>query len=92
MHWEGEQAVEECSDDDDTTVVQRRKVVRKAWSAQSKNDHADGKRDQSRVEVHKFEADESDEADDSEDDYVDENELPKVCVFFPHLSPKKNCS
>lgn len=78
MHWEGEQAIEECSDDDDTAVVQRRKVVRKTWSAQPRNGHADGKR----VEVHKFEGDESDEADDSADDYVDENELPKVCFAF----------
>lgn len=75
MHWEGEQAIEECTDEDDTTVMQRRKAVVKSRPTQQRNGHADGKRGLAApklVEALKFEAEESDDMDDSEDDYVEE--------------------
>jgi len=75
VNWEGEQAVEECTEEDETTVMQRRRAVMKARPAHQRNGHADGKRPNTRlVEALKFEAEESDGMDDSEDDYIEENE------------------
>jgi hypothetical protein len=75
VHWEGEQAIEECTDEDDTIVMQRRNAVLKIRPAQQRNGLPDGKRgraDPRLVDALKFEAEESDDMDDSEDDYVDE--------------------
>ena len=88
MHWEGEQAIEECTDEDDTTVMQRRKAVIKGRPAQQRNGHADGKRglaDPKLAEAPKFEAEESDDMDDSEDDYVEEGRMK---VRFLYLKKK----
>lgn len=80
MHWEGDQAVEECSDDDDA-IVQRRKAVLKSRPKHQRGD-ADKKprqhQDARMVEPIKFEAEESDESDDSEDEYVEENGPKRV--------------
>jgi hypothetical protein len=54
--WEGDQAVEECSDDDEETVVERRDAILKAHS---KNPEL------------KIEVGESDDEPSSEDEYVD---------------------
>jgi hypothetical protein len=54
--WEGDQAVEECTDDDEATVVERRNAVFKAHR----------KKPELKVEV-----EESDDGPSSEDEYVD---------------------
>ena len=76
MQWEGDQAVEECSDDDDA-IVQRRKAVLKSRPKHQRGEpvkkpsqHQDARL----VEAIKFEAEESEELDDSEDEYVEEND------------------
>jgi hypothetical protein len=81
VYWEGEQAVEECTDEDDTAVVQRRMAVMKTRPAQQSDE---GKRSPALVDALKLGAEESEEADDSEDDYVDENEggHKKVRLFL----------
>ena len=58
MAWEGDQAVEECSDDDEETVVERRNVILKAHR----------KKPELTIEV-----EESDNGPSSEDEYVDYN-------------------
>jgi hypothetical protein len=55
--WEGDQAVEECTDDDETTVVERRNAVLKVH--------------RKTPEV-KIEVEESDDGLSSEDEYVDD--------------------
>jgi len=85
VNWEGEQAVEECTEEDEKTVMQRRRAVMKARPAQQRNGHPDGKRGPPNtrlVEALKFEAEESDGMDDSEDDYVEENEGGRKKVSF----------
>lgn len=79
MHWEGDQAVEECSDDDDA-IVQRRKAVLKSRPKNQRGDPDKKPRHQDArmVEPIKFEAEESDESDDSEDEYVEENGPKRV--------------
>ena len=56
MTWEGDQAVEECTDDDEATVVERRNAVLKAHR----------KKPELKIEV-----EESDGGPSSEDEYVD---------------------
>jgi hypothetical protein len=71
VHWEGVQAVEECTDDDEVTVVERRKAVLKSQSKQreaKKKQHQDPQL----IEALNFEAEESDDLEDSEDEYVEE--------------------
>jgi hypothetical protein len=55
--WEGDQAVEECTDDDEATVVERRNAVLKAHR---------------RTPEVKIEVEESDDGPSSEDEYVDD--------------------
>ena len=56
MTWEGDQAVEECTDDDQATVVERRNAVLKAHRKEPEL---------------KIEVEESDDGPSSEDEYVD---------------------
>ena len=58
MTWEGDEAVEECSDDDVKTVVERRNAILKAHH----------KKPELKIEI-----EESDDGPSSEDEYVDYN-------------------
>jgi len=59
--WEGDQAVEECTDDEEAAVVERRNAVLKAH------------RKTPEVKEVKIEVEESDDGPSSEDEYVDDN-------------------
>lgn len=90
MTWEGDQAVEECSDDDEETVVERRNAILKAHH----------KKPELKIEV-----EESDDGPSSEDEYVDHKlgknkstdrvcsdilEFCSICLIF--LSFSASCS